>query len=280
MQTLSPPADQTRSAVWPNPDCQCAIIIPACNEEESIEIVLQELGEKLPMAGYRVVVGVNGSTDRTAERARKAGALVAETPSRGYGHGCMAAITAADSEFRNVDAYLFFAADGANDPKDIPRLVELFSQGYGAVLGSRTTTPGNRAVMGRPHLWANRFLGLWATLMSRRFFKDLGPHRIIRADVFHAMRLREWGYGWTIEAQIRAAQLGVSMREIPVAERPRIAGLQKVGRVSWQHSLHVGLEIFRAGWRTFLRGINRHLSDGVPGETSPLRTPSASGEAS
>src|SRR5207302_10962296 len=100
---------------------------------------------------------------------------------------------------------------------------------------------------------ANRFLAAWCACLTGKFFVDIGPLRLIERNLFHAMQLREWTYGWTIEAQIRAVLLGATVREVPVRERTRIAGIQKVSRVSWRHSLKIGIEIFCAAWRTRFR---------------------------
>jgi len=69
-----------------------AVIIPACDEEPCIGAVLDEILAVLDPHKFIVAVGVNGSTDRTAEIARSRGVLVAETNRKGYGHGCQAAI--------------------------------------------------------------------------------------------------------------------------------------------------------------------------------------------
>ncbi|MDP9254736.1 MAG: glycosyltransferase, partial [Verrucomicrobiota bacterium] len=55
-----------------------SVIIPALNEEEPITAVVRDcLTTGLP---NEVIVVDNGSTDRTAERARAAGALVVSEP--------------------------------------------------------------------------------------------------------------------------------------------------------------------------------------------------------
>ena len=57
-------------------------------------------------------------------------------------------------------------------------------------------------------------------------------------------------FGWTIEAQIAAARLRAAIHEIPVTERRRIAGQQKVSGVTWQRTLSIGCKIVAAGHRT------------------------------
>lgn len=231
-----------------------AVILPACEEEECLGAVLDEL--RAVIGGeFTICVGVNGSRDRTAEIARSHGALVAETPSRGYGYGCQAAIDLLESSGLAPDAYIFVAADGANDPRDIARLLEAHRAGVEFVLGCRTDIPANRRVMHAQHIIANRLLGLWCWMLTGRFFKDLGPLRLIGRDLFHQLKMREWTYGWTIEPQILAARLGIKTREVSVSERPRLAGRQKVSKVHWRQSVHIGIQIALAGYRSRSRKL-------------------------
>ncbi len=64
------------------------VIIPACDEEACIASVLEELLCTVDQATHVVAVGVNGSTDCTADIARSYPVLVTETANRGYGFGC------------------------------------------------------------------------------------------------------------------------------------------------------------------------------------------------
>ena len=240
-----------------------ALILPACHEEETIIPVLDELQATLdPRDAWIVAVGVNGSKpggDRTAGLAggHALAPIVAETPARGYGHGCQAAIDRVEALGLTPAAYIFFAADGANDPRDLGPLLAAWRAGPEFVLGCRTTplTPANLAVMGWSHVFANRLLGAWCGLLTGRWFRDMGPLRLIERGLFHRLRLREWTFGWTIEAQITAARLGAVIVEIPVRERSRLAGEQKVSKVDWKRTLHIGWQIARAGWRTRFRPL-------------------------
>ena len=57
------------------PPARTLVIIPAYNEEDSLPAVLKELREQTPE--HDVLVVSDGSTDRTADVARAAGAFVA-----------------------------------------------------------------------------------------------------------------------------------------------------------------------------------------------------------
>src|ERR1043166_5959340 len=94
-----------------------AIVIPACNEGPCLGQVLDELLSASDPDKFVVAVGVNASTDRTAEIARARGVLVAETSKRGYGYGCQAAIDLLKTVAPQGRAYIFLAGGGASHPR-------------------------------------------------------------------------------------------------------------------------------------------------------------------
>jgi glycosyltransferase involved in cell wall biosynthesis len=226
-----------------------AIIIPACDEAACIGPVLDELLRAVDPEKYVIAVGVNGSTDATAKLARQRPVLVAESESRGYGHGCQAAIDLTKNLFPSIRAYIFCAGDGATDPRDLRSLTAVYEQGYDLVLGSRTKRLRNWTAMTVRHVFANAALGLWAGLLSGRYFSDLGPLRMISRPLFEKIAPQEMTFGWTIEAQIAAARLNAAICEIPVVERRRRGGVQKVSGVTWQRTLSIGCQIVAAGFR-------------------------------
>ncbi|MEY2510764.1 MAG: hypothetical protein QOE26_1527 [Verrucomicrobiota bacterium] len=230
-----------------------AIVIPACDEEECIGRVLEELFAVIGPEKFVVAVGVNGSSDRTATIAREHGALVAETRQRGYGYGCQAAIDLVTAAVPQVRAYIFFAGDGASDPQDVRTLVKAYEQGYTFVLGARTARLRNWRTMRFSHVIANFLVALWCGILAGRWFKDLAPVRLIDRELFEAIAPREMTYGWTIEPQIAAARLGAPICEVTASERPRLAGRQKVSGVTWRRTFAIGCRILAAGWRARVR---------------------------
>lgn len=238
------------------------IVIPACNEEACIGAVLEELLRSIDPERFVVLVGVNGSSDRTAEIARCFPVLVAETAQRGYGYGCQAVIDAALRALPDLRAFIFYAGDGASDPTDIATLVAAFESGSNFVLGTRTTDRANWRNMTLSHVCANFALALWCGVLTGQRFTDLAPLRLIERELFRRLSLREMTFGWTIEAQLGAANMGATMREVPARERPRIAGEQKVSGVSWSRTFSVGCRIVAAGWRARSRFPQQALARG------------------
>lgn len=243
-----------------------AVIVPACDEEACIGRVVDELFSTLDPEKFVIAVGVNGSVDQTAAIARAHGALVAETTARGYGHGCQSAIDLVGHIFPSVRAYIFVAGDGASDPRDVRKLVDAYEQGYAFVLGARTNQPGNWRVMRFSHVIANFTLALWCGVLAGRWFKDLAPLRLIDRKLFERIAPREKKFGWTIEPQIAAARLGAAICEVSAAERPRLAGKQKVSGVTWRRTFSIGCRIVAAGWRARLRFNRRPSLEPAPRE--------------
>jgi hypothetical protein len=252
---------------------QLAIVIPACDEEECIGRVLDELSTTPGLDRVLIAVGVNGSSDRTAEIARAHGAIVAETRQRGYGYGCQSAIDALAHQVPPVRAYIFLAGDGASDPRDVRRLVNAYEQGYTLVLGTRTGQLSNWRTMRLSHVIANFAVALWCGLLAGRWFKDLAPVRLIERKLFEAISPREMTFGWTIEAQIAAARLGAAVCEVAASERPRLAGMQKVSGVTWQRTFAIGCRILAAGLRTRLRFPGIRIAEPGPAEKELVAQP-------
>ena len=91
------------------------MIIPALDEEEAIGQVLEEI----PDVVTTVTVADNGSTDRTPERARAAGAHVVTESVRGYGRACLAGLRAET----NADVIVFLDADLSDYPEEMNLLL-------------------------------------------------------------------------------------------------------------------------------------------------------------
>jgi hypothetical protein len=228
------------------------IVLPACNEAQCLPAVLDEL---LPLAeryGCMVAVGLNDcSDDSIAVMQRYPQVSVGITEKRGYGHGCIAAMDAVEE----ASAYIFMAADGASDPALLPELLKHFEQGADLVLGQRTLCFSSVQRLGIVRVVSNLLLAAWTSVLSGAVYSDLGPQRLISARLMHKWRAlgQDTHWGWTIEPQVIAPLLGMSVVSLCTIERPRIAGEQKVTGVSWRQSLHIGSLIVQRGWAMWRR---------------------------
>jgi glycosyltransferase involved in cell wall biosynthesis len=198
-------------------------VIPALDEERSIGRVVERLrGQEML---NNIVVVDNGSTDGTGDIARRAGANVVREERRGYGYACKAGVLAA----RDAEVIVLLDGDAADDPDDLPRLLEpLLDREADLVVGSRTLGSREPGSMTLQQVLGNR-LAAW--LMRNIYdvrISDMGPFRAIRRDDLLALDMREMTYGWSAEMMVKAARAGYRYREVPVRYHRRI-GVSKVG---------------------------------------------------
>jgi glycosyltransferase involved in cell wall biosynthesis len=205
------------------PRLRTALIIPALNEAEVIGLTLS----KIPSDIYDlVIVADNGSTDRTGEIARHAGATVVREEERGYGAACLKAIQSLPV---NIEAVVFMQSDLSEDPNEARLLLEPLQNGCAdMVLGSRTLGLAAQGALLPQQKFGNWVATTAIRLLYRYQYTDLGPYRAIRKDALDRLRMRDRNYGWTIEMQIRAIEEKLRVREIPVSYGVRVAGENKI----------------------------------------------------
>src|SRR3989337_832678 len=111
------------------------IIIPAYNEENNIPPLIKEIQNKVSGAGILVID--DGSMDRTARVAEKAGALVIRLPfNMGYGAALQTGFKYA--LLRRYRYVVQMDADGQHDPDSIKDLLdEVKKEDVDVVIGSR-----------------------------------------------------------------------------------------------------------------------------------------------
>jgi glycosyltransferase involved in cell wall biosynthesis len=200
-----------------------SVVIPALNEEEPIPRVVREcLATGVPA---EVIVVDNGSTDRTAERAREAGARVV-TASRGYGRACAAGVRALSP---GCEIVVFLDGDGSDIPAFMPQLIEPIVRGtHDFVIGSRTRGQRETGSMNLQQILSGRIAGWIMQLLYGVRYTDMCPFRAIRRDALAKLNMREETYGWNLEMQMKAARTGLRSLEIPVNHRCRSGGESKV----------------------------------------------------
>jgi glycosyltransferase involved in cell wall biosynthesis len=200
-----------------------SVIIPALNEEEPIGGVVREC--LATGVADEVIVVDNGSTDRTVERARDAGARVVTAP-RGYGRACASGVRALSPE---SDIVVFLDGDGSDVPAFMSQLVDPIVRGtHDFVIGSRTRGERESGSMNSQQILSGRIAGLLLGVLYGVRYTDMCPFRAIRRDVLARLGMREQTYGWNLEMQMKVARAGLRILEIPVNHRRRAGGVSKV----------------------------------------------------
>ncbi|GAC1365398.1 MAG: glycosyltransferase family 2 protein [Ktedonobacteraceae bacterium] len=201
-----------------------AIIIPALNEEGAIRKLLTEIP---PASATWIIVVDNGSTDRTAQVAREAGAIVATEPIAGYGRACWKGLQTALS--LGAEILLFMDGDGSDDPADILQMLTPVLNGSADLtIGSRISEraePGAIAPQARLGNWlVSHMISLFYTVKIH----DIGSFRAIRSEKLAALHMHEMTFGWPVEMLVKAARARYHITEIPIHYRRRSHGQSKV----------------------------------------------------
>jgi rSAM/selenodomain-associated transferase 1 len=207
-----------------------ALIIPVLDEEQTIGSVLDGIDRSLIDS---LIVVDNGSTDRSADLAVAHGAHVFKEPRRGYGSACLRGL----SECRGSDLILFMNGDGSDAPEEIPRLLDAFlKRGADLVIGSRVRRKREPGALTPAQRFGNALTCVLLRLFWKQRATDLGPFRAIRRAALDRLGMIDPDFAWTIEMQVKAAQLGLRTVEVPVSCRNRRGGRSKVSgtvRGSW-----------------------------------------------
>ena len=197
------------------------VIIPVRNEEVTIGNVVKEL-IRFGLSKIRVVD--NGSSDRSAEIARQAGAEVLFELKPGYGRACWRGLQDIPQE---IEWILFCDGDGSDDLSCLPDFLRRRDQ-FDLILGDRRATAQGKAVMTFVQHFGNG-LASWLIKFGWGYqYHDLGPLRMIRRASLEKISMQDRGFGWTVEMQVRAVEEGLKICELPVNYRPRQGGKSKI----------------------------------------------------
>ncbi len=225
---------------------QVTVIIPALNEAESIGHVVAEMPWDLIA---ECIVVDNGSTDGTAAIARGAGARVVESP-RGYGVACQAGSNAA---LKTSEILVYMDGDGADVIGGLPDLIGPIQRGEADfVIGSRLRGRREPGSMLPSQIFAAHLVGALLRIFQGVRYTDMCAFRAIRRSSLEGLQMSELTYGWNLEMQIKAAQQGLRIVEIPVDYRNRIGGESKVSGnfgASMKAAVRILEVLFRVGIR-------------------------------
>ncbi|MDF9813797.1 glycosyltransferase family 2 protein [Streptomyces sp. SPB162] len=198
------------------------VIVPAWNEDAGLATTLSEIGKELPDADILVVD--DGSTDRTAKVAAAEGVNVARLPyNLGVG-GAMRLGYRYALEY-GYDVAIQIDADGQHDPSYVPALLRELDNAD-LVVGARFGGEGEYQARG-PRRWAMRLLsGVLSRLAGTRLTDATSGFRACNRDLI------EFFAGWypveylgdTVESTVGAIRCGYTVRQVPVAMRPRTTG--------------------------------------------------------
>jgi glycosyltransferase involved in cell wall biosynthesis len=194
-----------------------AVLIPCFNEEAAVAQVVAEFRAALPAAS--IYVYDNNSTDRTAEVARAAGAIV--RAERLQGKGNVVRRMFADIE---ADIYVLVDGDATYDAASAPKMVRALLDGPLDMVNGVRVTEVKEAY--RPgHRFGNWFLTSCAAwIFGNRFTDMLSGYRVLSRRFVKSFPALSAGFETETELTVHALELRMPVAEIATPYRSRPPG--------------------------------------------------------
>ncbi len=212
------------------------IIVPTHNEAANISQILDRIRRHVPDGDVMVIDDQSTDATRGIVRERMTTdprlRIVEREVKRGLGDAYLHAFAIGLDE--GYDAMVEIDADLSHDPAVLPMMLGLADSGIALVIGSRYIPGGS--VIGWPKRrtwlsrWGNRYAGF---VLGLALNDATAGYRVYRADTLRRVGLDDVqadGYGFQIEMTYRTVQAGLSVVEVPIVFRDRVAGTSKMHR--------------------------------------------------
>lgn len=212
------------------------IIVPTHNEADNVAEVLDRLATHVPSADVLVVDDASTDDTRAIVKQRCADdsrvSLVERADKCGLGDAYLHAFALGLES--GYDALVEIDADLSHDPAVLPTMLDLTRRGIALVIGSRYIPGGTVIGWPRRRTWLSRWGNRYAAIVLGLAINDAtAGYRVYRADTLRTIGLdgvRADGYGFQIEMTYRTVRAGLSVVEVPIAFRDRVAGTSKMSR--------------------------------------------------
>ena len=216
---LTDPIEKSSSQLTQMTSPSVSIVIPACNESQTIGKLLARIRELHPEA--EMVVIDDGSNDNTAEIAQNSGATVYRHP---YNMGNGAAIKSG-IRIATGDILVFMDGDGQHQPEDIGRLLDCIPD-YDMVVGARALRSQSSLMRALGNFVYNRF----ASYAANFRIKDLtSGFRAIKAGIArNFLYLLPNTYSYPTTLTLGVLRSGLSVKYLPITTSKRAKGSSKV----------------------------------------------------
>ncbi|MFC2044604.1 glycosyltransferase family 2 protein [Chloroflexota bacterium] len=184
--------------------------MPAYNEEKYIGSIILQVWQYAD----EVVVVDDGSTDRTCQIARLAGAtVVRHEGNRGYGSAIRSIIE--EAKRQQADILVIIDADSQHNPEEIPSLINAVVEGSDVVIGSRETQRNNIALYRR---FGQGILSRMTAVASQKKLHDTeSGFRAYSKKAITTLELKETGMAVSSEIVSEAAAKGLEITEVPIS---------------------------------------------------------------
>ncbi len=198
-----------------------SLVVLTLNELPGFKAMMPRVKRK--WVGEIIVID-GGSTDGTAEYARKKGYKVFSQKNKGRGEAFRAGL-----EKSSGDVVIYFSPDGNEEPEDIPNLISKMKEGNDMAIASRfgPFSKSHDATFVR-RLGNNFFTGLINLLFGLHLTDAVNGFRAITRKAMKAIGTDAVHFEIEIQMTMRCARKGMRIAEIPTIENKRVFGEGKL----------------------------------------------------
>ena len=218
-----------------------AVLIPCYNEERTVEKVVADFQRALPEAV--VYVYNNNSTDRTAELAEKAGAVVRNEYKQGKGNVIR-------SMFQDIDAACYIMADGDDTyPAEAARELadRVLHHGADMVVGDRLSSTYYTQNKRPFHNFGNALVRWGINLLFDNDIKDIMTgYRAFSYEFVKTFPVLSQGFEIETEMSIHAVDKNMQIENVVIDYRDR-----PEGSVSKLNTYSDGFKVVRTIFRLY-----------------------------
>ncbi len=215
-----------------------SIIIPAYNEEKTIEKVIRAVN-LIKISNYQkeIIVVNDASTDNTKEIINRFKnefrniKIVSHKKNCGKGSAIISGLKNSTGEIVIIQD-----ADLEYDPNEIPKLVEAYGHNPGcAVYGSRNLLKGNRYSY-ISYLLGNKLLNFVTNLVYCINITDMETcYKLIPSKIFRKINLSSKGFEIEPEITGKISMLKCKIIEVPISYKPR--SIEEGKKIRWVDGL-------------------------------------------
>ncbi len=244
-----------------------SILVPAFNEEKTIERVLAKL-LVIPIEEREIIVVDDGSTDSTGRIVQR---VATQNPLirffvQATNQGKTSAIARAIKESTG-DILIVQDADLEYDPNEIPGIISPIVEGVADVVyGSRFMVKRASRVLYYYHYLANKALTCLSNILTNRNMSDIETcYKAFHRDVIFPMELCSSGFGMEVEITAMVCKTRARTYEVPISyygrtyeEGKKIGtwdGIAAIWYILYFNLVHP----FSKAGRTYIKAVNSAL---------------------
>jgi len=197
------------------PSKKITILIPAFNEEKTIDLILERVLNQVKSWDKEIIVINDGSTDKTLEKLQKFSneiSIISYEKNQGKGFALKKGLEKASGE-----VIIIQDADLEYDPKEYPKLISPILKGETKIVyGSRNLSP--RVGGHKKYYWGNLFFTKIVNFLFQTKLTDINTGY----KVFETKTLRELGiqtkrFEVCEELTIKALKRNLKIVEVPIS---------------------------------------------------------------